>query len=265
MTAMDTADSVAFVALANRLADAAGVVIRRYFRADVAVESKADESPVTVADREAEQAMRALIEAAFPEHGIFGEEFPVKPAQGPWTWYLDPIDGTKSFISGIPLFGTLIALVRDCRPVLGLMDQPVSGERWLAAPGGGVTLNGKAIRARRCPSLGEASLFTTGLEYFGAAGAEAFRRLSAEVRLTRFGADCYAAGMLAAGFIDIMVEANVKEFDVAALVPIVEAAGGVMTDWQGRPLVFDGAPEVPTMIACGDPALLEPALRLLSS
>jgi len=225
-----------FLALALRLADAAGEVIRPYFRKPIAVIDKPDLTPVTAADRAAEETMRGLIEARFPEHGILGEEFGRAREDAEFIWTLDPIDGTKSFISGVPLFGTLIALTRDRRPIVGVIDQPISRERWVGASGRQTTLNGAAIRCRPCPVLAAATLFTTTPDMFKGEDAASFARVSAAVKLTRFGADCYAYGLLAAGFVDLVLEANLKPYDFCAMVPIVEGAGGVASDWRGRSL-----------------------------
>jgi len=225
-----------FLALALRLADAAGEVIQPYFRKPIAVIDKPDLTPVTAADRAAEETMRGLIEARFPEHGILGEEFGRAREGAEFIWTLDPIDGTKSFISGVPLFGTLIALTRDRRPIVGVIDQPISRERWVGASGRQTTLNGAAIRCRPCPVLAAATLFTTTPDMFKGEDAASFARVSAAVKLTRFGADCYAYGLLAAGFVDLVLEANLKPYDFCAMVPIVEGAGGVASDWRGRSL-----------------------------
>jgi inositol-phosphate phosphatase / L-galactose 1-phosphate phosphatase / histidinol-phosphatase len=254
-------DLVAPLALADALADAAGAVIRRYFRSKIVVDDKADASPVTIADREAEAAMRRLIEARFPAHGILGEEYGEARIGADWIWVLDPIDGTKSFISGVPLFGTLIALLHQGVPVLGIIDQPVSGERGRGSDGAQSTLNGAAIRTRACGDLTTASLFATAPDMFAGADAAAFQRLQSRVKLSRFGSDCYAYGLLAAGFVDCVVECCLKPYDYSAMVPIIEGAGGAISDWQGRPLglASDGR------VACtGDKALHDVVLAVLN-
>ena len=233
---MPDTDLDAFLALALRLADAAAGEIRPYFRNLTTIEEKADLSPVTVADRAAESAMRRLIETHFPDHGILGEEFGEVRGDAEYVWVLDPIDGTKSFISGVPLFGTLIALTRGRRPILGIIDQPISRERWVGASGRPTTLNGAHIRCRACLGLAIATLFATTPEMFKGKDARCFARLSAAVKLTRFGADCYAYGLVAAGFVDLVLEAELKPYDFCAMVPIVEGAGGVATDWRGASL-----------------------------
>jgi inositol-phosphate phosphatase/L-galactose 1-phosphate phosphatase/histidinol-phosphatase len=218
------------------LADAAGEIIRPYFRQPLAVDDKADLSPVTAADRAAEEAVRALIESRFPEHGIIGEEFGRVREDAEFVWTLDPIDGTKSFISGVPLFGTLIALTRNRRPILGIIDQPISRERWVGIADRPTTLNGEPVRCRACPALTTATLFATTPEMFKDGDAATFARVSGGVKLTRFGADCYAYGLVAAGFIDLVLEASLKPYDFCAMVPIVEGAGGIATDWRGAGL-----------------------------
>jgi inositol-phosphate phosphatase/L-galactose 1-phosphate phosphatase/histidinol-phosphatase len=180
--------------------------------------------------------MRRLIEARLPDHGIIGEEFGRVREAAEYVWVLDPIDGTKSFVSGVPLFGTLIALTRRGRPLLGIIDQPVSRERWVGAVGRSTTLNGAPVRCRACAELAAATLFATTPDMFGGADAAAFAGVAAAAKLVRFGADCYAYGLLAAGFIDLVVEADLKPYDFCPMVAIVEGAGGVVSDWQGRAL-----------------------------
>jgi inositol-phosphate phosphatase/L-galactose 1-phosphate phosphatase/histidinol-phosphatase len=249
-----------FIALASDLADAAGAAIRPYFRTPLRVDDKPDLTPVTAADRAAEEAMRELIERRFPTHGIIGEEFGRVREDAEFVWVLDPIDGTKSFVSGVPLFGTLIALTRAGRPILGVIDQPISRERWLGAAGRPSSLNGAPIRCRACRGLAAATLFATTPEMFRGADAGGFGRVSAAVKLTRFGADCYAYGLLAAGFVDLVLEASLKPYDFCAVVPIVEGAGGIATDWRGRALGLGSDGRV---LIAGDRRTHEAALALL--
>jgi len=246
---------------ALHLADAAGEVIRPYFRKPLAVRDKPDLTPVTAADRAAEQAMRGLIERHFPAHGILGEEFGREREDAEFVWVLDPIDGTKSFISGVPLFGTLIALTREGRPILGIIDQPISRERWAGASGHPTTLNGASIRCRPCSVLAAATLFATTPDMFKDDDAAAFARVSAAAKLVRYGADCYAYGLLAAGFVDLVLEASLKPYDFCAMVPVVEGAGGVATDWRGGSL--DVAADGRILVA-GDRRAHEAALALLA-
>jgi inositol-phosphate phosphatase / L-galactose 1-phosphate phosphatase / histidinol-phosphatase len=250
-------------AFAHQLADVAAGVVRRYYRAAVPVEAKLDASPVTIADREAERAMRDLIRARYPDHGIEGEEFGSEGVGAEFVWHLDPIDGTKSFITGRPQFGTLVALSRAGSPVLGIIDQCILRERWVGLSGQGSSWNGAPIRVRPCASLELAVLYATSPLMF-AAGAEraAFERVQRAVRYPLFGGDCYVYGLLAMGFVDLIVEADLDPHDFMALVPVVEGAGGVMSDWQGRALNAASAGQV---VAAGDPRVHERALKLLAA
>ncbi|ALH82717.1 histidinol-phosphatase [Sphingopyxis macrogoltabida] len=251
------------IALAHRLADAAGAAIRPLFRSAWAHEAKADASPVTEADRAAEAAMRRLLDAEAPRDGIIGEEYGAERAEASRQWVLDPIDGTVSFMAGRPIFGTLIALLQDGWPVLGIIDQPIAGERWVGAVGQPTLFNGRPVRTRSCRTLGEAVLATTGPQYFSDHDGEHFMALAAKTSHKRmvFGGDCYNYGLLASGHIDIVVEAGLKLHDFAALVPVVEGAGGTMCDWNGDPLNADSAGHV---IALGDPARLEDVIEGLA-
>ncbi|HSR56379.1 MAG TPA: histidinol-phosphatase [Alphaproteobacteria bacterium] len=249
-----------FMDLADDLVDAAGEVLNHYFRTPMRVDSKDDESPVTKADRDAEIAMRALIEDAHPDHGIIGEELePVNP-DADFVWVLDPIDGTKSFITGKPLFGTLVALAQGGRPILGIINQPVLHERWRGAAGKATTFNEEVARVRPCPDLASAVLYATSPHMFHGADAEAFARVSDAVQHALYGGDCYAYGLLASGHADLVVEADLKPFDYAALVPVVEGAGGIITDWAGEPLTLASDGRV---IAAGDAGVHAAALERL--
>lgn len=249
------------IELAERLADASGDVIRRYFRTPVAVEDKDDETPVTIADREAETAMRAMIAEAFPGHGIVGEEHGDTNPGAETVWVLDPIDGTKAFLAGKPTFGTLIAVAQGGAPILGIIDQPVTGERWLGAAGRGTTFNGTPVKTRPCARLDHAILNTTGPDLFPGRTGDGFAALSGRVKRTLYGGDCYAYGLVASGFIDLVAEAGLKSYDFCALAPVVEGAGGVMTDWQGCKLSLSSNG---TVLAAGAAALLDAALETLS-
>lgn len=251
-----------YVALANRLADASGAVIRRYFRTPIPVDQKPDHSPVTVADREAEAAIRDLIEAAFPEHGIIGEEMPTRNEGADLTWVLDPIDGTASFITGKPVFGTLIALLNGETPILGVIDQPITGERWIGAVGHPTTMNGEMVRVRECADLAHAALDSTSPHMFQGSDASAFEALREKAGPVRYGSDCYAYAVLATGFVDLVVEAGMHLYDYAALVPVVEGAGGIITDWQGKAL---GPGSDGRVLAAGDSRVHEAARRILAA
>ncbi|WP_423605964.1 histidinol-phosphatase [Sphingomonas sp. MS122] len=253
--------SQADIDLAERLADAAGAAIRPYFRTEHGLEAKADASPVTLADKAAEAAMRRLIIAERPMDGIVGEEEDDRPGTSGRTWVLDPIDGTRSFIVGRPIFGTLIALLEDGWPVLGIIDQPVIGERWLGVTGRETLFNGTPAAARTCPELSKALLATTSPALFSDDQLHAFEHVDAAVMSTVLGGDCYNYGLVASGHLDLVIEAGLKLHDFAALVPVVEGAGGRMCDWQGDPLHAGSNGEV---IAAGDPARIEEIIEALA-
>ena len=251
---------IEFLAFAERLAKCSGEIIRRYFRQPFKIDTKDDDSPVTIADREAEKGLRALIRKTYPDHGIIGEEFDSERAGADFCWILDPIDGTGSFITGKPIFGTLIALWQRGNPILGVIDQPISGERWVGAIGYSTTLNGERAKVRPCPALAQASLDSTDPSMF--AGESRFDELRQRVARNRWGSDCYAYGLLASGHIDLVVETGLKFWDYATLVPVIEQAGGIITDWQGDPLRqgFTGR-----VLAAGDARVHAEALSILSS
>lgn len=250
------------IALANRLADAAGAAIRPLFRADFTQERKADHSFVTEADRAAEAAMRAIIEAEFPADGIVGEEYGPRNEGAARQWVLDPIDGTTSFIAGRPIFGTLVALLQDGFPVLGVIDQPVASERWVGVTGQETTFNGRAIGSRPLRELGDAVLATTSPHLFAGHDVDHFMALARSVaeRKIIWGGDCYNYGLVASGHVDLVCEAGLKLYDFAALVPVVEGAGGTMCDWSGEPLHAGSDGRV---LAIGDPARLEDVLEAM--
>ncbi len=250
------------LALALRLADVAGAAIRPLFRGQWSEERKADRSFVTEADRAAEAAMRRLIEAEFSADGIIGEEYGTRNEGAGRQWVLDPIDGTTSFIAGRPIFGTLIALLQDGWPVLGIIDQPIAGERWVGRIGQPTLFNGKPAAARPLKELGDAVLATTSPHLFSNEEADAFMAVAKQVAEKKiiYGGDCYNYGLVASGHIDVVIEAGLKLYDYAALVPVVEGAGGIMADWQGNPL---DAGSDGTVIALGDPARLEDVLEAM--
>jgi len=250
------------VGLAERLADTSGAIVRRYFRSGVAVIDKPDSSPVTIADREAEAEMRGLILSVYPDHGLIGEEHGTERADAEWVWVLDPIDGTKSFITGRPLFGTLIALCHRGSPVLGIIDHPALGERWIGACGHPTRLNGKPVQVRPCADLHQAALFASSPHQFRGTAFEAFERVRRRVRVVQYGSDCYHYGLVASGFGDIAIEAGLGVHDYLALVPVIEGAGGVITDWSGEPLAIGSGDRV---VAAGDRRVHAEALALLGS
>ncbi len=256
MTALPSpADLLAF---AEDLADAARPVAMRFFRTALDVVAKADASPVTQADRAIEALLQARIEARFPTHGIFGEEMGVKPGDGP-VWVIDPIDGTKSFVTGLPLFGTLIALLDNGRPILGVIDMPALGERWTGQPGEAL-FGGAPSRTSSCRTLSEARFFTTTPDGFSGADEARYRRLVSQVGIRRFCGDCYAYGLLASGHCDLVVETGLQPYDYLALVPVIEAAGGCITDWEGAALTLGSDGRV---LAAATPDLHAAALAIL--
>jgi histidinol phosphatase-like enzyme (inositol monophosphatase family) len=255
------------VAFANRLADASGAVIRPYFRQRIEVTHKPGKGmfdPVTEADKGGEKAIRAIIERERPEDGILGEEFGEKKGSNGLRWILDPVDGTRAFITGRHEWGSLIALEENEKPVLGLIDQPVLGERFVGVNGRTLLLEGDkrtALNVRPCESLKDAVLCATDpSQYFSAEQQAGFARVKNAVRMTRYCGDCYLFAVLAMGFVDIVIEANFSRWDIAALIPIVEGAGGIITSWDGGDC-SDGK----TILACGDKRVHEEAIKLLKS
>lgn len=246
--------------LAHRLADAAGEAIRPFFRARFERETKADASPVTEADRAAEAAMRAIINAERPGDGIIGEEYGREREDAARVWVLDPIDGTRAFVAGRPLFGTLIALVEENRPVLGIIDQPIARDRWIGAAGRPTTLNDAVAETRRCAKLANAHIGTTSPAAFAPPELVRFQQVIPAAGDILWGGDCHNYGLVASGHLDAVIESSLQLYDFAALIPVVEGAGGRMTDWQGRPLDANSPGEV---IAAGDAALIEQIVELL--
>jgi myo-inositol-1(or 4)-monophosphatase len=254
-----------FEAFIERLATTSGDTILPFFRTSLGVDNKKggrDFDPVTEADRAAEAAMRKLIGDTFPQHGIVGEEFGDERVDAEYVWVLDPIDGTKSFIAGLPVWGTLIALLHRGRPAFGMMHQPFTRERFtgdnLAARSRGPAGDRK-LKTRRCATLAEATLFTTSPLLMNDAERAIFAGIERDVRLSRYGGDCYAYCMLAAGHIDLVIEAGLKSYDIAALIPIVTGAGGVITTWTGEDARAGG-----NIVAAGDARLHAIALRRLA-
>ncbi len=253
------------LAFAHRLADAAGELIRPYFRKSIEVADKGPAAfydPVTEADRRAEETIRELIRAHYPQDGILGEEFGEVRGTSSYRWVLDPIDGTRAFIAGQPLWGTLIALEHRGKPVLGILDQPFLRERFvgtdvetiLSHPGG--TSN---LRTRSCPSLADAVICTTHpMLHFNEKEREQYFRVERACRLSRYGGDCYAYALIAMGFVDLVIETDLKRWDVAAIIPIIEGAGGMVSDWNGDS-VADGG----NIIAAGDARVHAQAVNLL--
>lgn len=251
------------IALAEQLADAAGEAIRPFFRAKFDQEAKSDSTPVTEADRAAESAMRKIIETLCPEDGIIGEEYGTINEGASRQWVLDPIDGTTSFIAGRPIFGTLIALMQDGWPVIGIIDQPIARERWVGVVGRPTTFNGAAVQTARCRDLKDAVLATTSPHLFDEHDADHFMGLASKVapRKIIYGGDCYNYGLVASGHVDLVCEAGLQLHDFAALAPIIDGSGGMMCDWNGEPLNADSDGHV---LAIGDQARVDDILEALA-
>jgi histidinol phosphatase-like enzyme (inositol monophosphatase family) len=253
------------LAFLDELADLAAAETLPRFRSRMSVANKREAGfdPVTEADHAAETAIRRAIEAAWPEHGILGEEHGATGTDRELVWVIDPIDGTRAFISGLPVWGTLIGLYHQGRAVMGMMDQPFTGERFVAGPDGAFySRDGSArtpLNVRNCEALEHATLFTTAPELYAGDAAGRFGSLRGAVRLTRFGCDCYAFALLAAGHIDIVVESGLQPYDIAALIPIIEQAGGIVTTWDGgRP---EGGGDI---VACGSRRIHAAAMAILT-
>ena len=245
-----------FIDLANYMADEAGKIIRPYYRQAVEVDHKGDESPVTIADRSVEERLRAIIEEKRPEDGIIGEEFGNKESKNQYEWVLDPIDGTKSFVIGRPIFGTLIALCENNIPVLGIIDQPITKERWLGAQGQPTTLNGRIIATRKCPDLNQTRIASTAPTFL-----DQWQELQKACDFLSWGGDCYSYGLVANGGLDAVIETGLNAYDLAALPPIIEGAGGWIGNWQGEVLTSQSKNNV---LAIGNPALKDRFIDLLS-
>jgi len=256
-------DFEAYIATAHALADRAAAVILPHFRSNLAVDHKGGAAfdPVTAADRDAETAIRNALAEIYPDHGIVGEEFGNEREDAPLCWIIDPIDGTRAFISGQPLWGTLIGLTTSGAPLLGMMDQPFTNERFWTGEKESFYRRGnetRAIKARPCP-LSEAIVASSTPDMFTGANAAPYERLAQAVRLRRFGGDCYNYCLLAMGQIDLVVETDLKSFDILPLIPIIERAGGVVSTWEG------GDPrEGGRILAAGDPSLHAAAVEVLS-
>ena len=247
---------------AESLANGAGEIALRYFRRPIAVDVKADASPVTEADRQIETLIRKRIRERYPSHGLLGEEHGRDAGSSSLTWVIDPIDGTKSFISGMPTFGTLIALLDGETPLLGVIDHPALRERWVGRAGMPTRSNGRICRTRACTSLADTVLYATTPDMFKGAARTRFEAVSGRARMRRFGGDCYAYALLASGFIDAVLEAQLKPYDFMALVPVIEGAGGVISDWRGRPLGLESDGRV---VAAATPALHREILERLNA
>ncbi|KAK6159499.1 hypothetical protein DH2020_006813 [Rehmannia glutinosa] len=266
---LDNYDLDLFAGVGNKLADAAGDVIRQYFRKSFDILDKEDLSPVTIADRAAEESMVKVIQENLPSHAIYGEEngWSCKEDFADFVWVLDPIDGTKSFITGKPLFGTLIALLHKGKPILGIIDQPVLRERWIGISGRRTTLNGQEISVRNCSQLSKAYLYTTSPHLFSGDAEVAFARVRSKVKVPLYGCDCYAYALLASGYVDLVIESGLKPYDFLSLIPVIEGAGGVITDWKGHQLSWEASSKAHAasfnVVAAGDKRVHQEVLDTL--
>lgn len=255
-----------FAPLLHKLADASAEVIRPYFR-KVGFDDKADLTPVTIADRDAEKAIRRILKTERPDDGIIGEEFGSHNPDAPWVWVIDPIDGTKAFIRGMPVFATLIALTYKKSFVMGVIDQPILRERWIGGMSHPTTFNGTPVTTRACTRINHAVLNATAPGMFtgkNAAFGKRFKPLEDACKYSLWGGDAYAFGLLASGFIDIQIDTSLQLYDYAALVPVIEGAGGTITDWNGNMLDFNSAQsQHGCVLACGSKELHIHALELL--
>jgi inositol-phosphate phosphatase/L-galactose 1-phosphate phosphatase/histidinol-phosphatase len=250
-----------FSGFLNEAADAAGTIAMKYFRGAFPVDEKQDRSPVTQADREIEQTFRALVNKAFPDHGIIGEEFGKERAEAAFVWVIDPIDGTRAFMTGKPLFGTIIGLMHEGRPVVGLIDQAFTHERWFGVSDRFATHNGKPIKVASPRGLDTSRLFTGAPEMFHGPYAEKHKDLCRAARWQQYGCDCYAYGLLAMGWADLVVEQKLGLHDAVGIVPIVTGAGGFIGDWSMNPIGFDFTGQ---MIAASSKALAMQAADILA-
>lgn len=249
------------VGVAQAVADAARPVAVRYFRRKLDIEAKADLSPVTVADRETELAMRSVLTERVPEHGVFGEEHGRTGVDRKHVWVLDPIDGTRAFITGFPLFCSLVALLEDGVPIIGIVDVPAIGERYMGVAGERAWFADRMLRTSGCTELANAHVYVAGHGPSDPALREPFERIAHAGRSQRFCYDAYAYALVAAGHVDVMIETDLEPYDYLSLVPLIEAAGGVITDWSGAPLRLDSKGDV---IACATPELHAEVLARLA-
>lgn len=251
-----------FVEFANHLADISAEPIRRYYHNDFEIEHKQDNTPVTIADKQAEEVIRRAINYTFPQHGIIGEEYGSENLDAEYVWVLDPIDGTVSFTIGRPIFATLIALLKNNKPILGVVNQPITNDRWIGGVDVEACRNDALIHVNQNTSLADAVIATTGPNYFTAEEWERFQLVSEKTKRVVYGGDCYNYALLASGTIDLIIESGLNIYDYAALIPLVKAAGGVITDWQGNEITCH-ASGTKSIIAAANEILLKHALEAL--
>jgi inositol-phosphate phosphatase/L-galactose 1-phosphate phosphatase/histidinol-phosphatase len=239
----------------------AGQLLLSMQQGDLSIEAKEDATPVTAIDRAVERLLRSLIMAEFPDHGIRGEEFPPYRPEAPCQWVIDPVDGTRALMGGVPVFTTLLALVEHGKPVLGAIYQPITRDLWLGVAGQGTTLNRQPVQARACISLGQAMFSSSSSLLFEPEEKPKMEQIYQSVRDCQFGADAYAYGRIASGHIDLVVESGLKPHDFMALLPVLQGAGATVTDWQGRPITMESNGKI---CAAGDVRVHEEALEILA-
>lgn len=253
------------IEFSNHLADLSAATIKKYFRKGCDEKNKSNNSPVTLADKETEEVIRNAIRKKFPTHGIIGEEFENQDHGEDYKWVIDPIDGTTSFIIGKPIFGTLIALTYKGEPLLGIINQPITGERWIGIAGEKTTLNGEIIKTRDCQNISEAILCTTSPAFFKGKNSKIFNAISSKTKYQKYdgvfyGGDCYIYGLLALGLVDIIIENGLSNYDFMALIPIIKSAGGIITDWNGEELDLKSEGKI---LACGNETLHSKIIELI--
>ncbi len=248
----------------NHLADLSCNIAQKYFRKNISEQNKDDNSPVTIADQEIESVIRQEITKKYPDHGIIGEEYKNINLDSDFKWVIDPIDGTSSFIIGKPVFGTLISLAYKNEPVIGIINQPINNERWLGVKGGGSLLNGKKLSTRKSETISNSVFCTTSPVYFKGLELEFFNKVASQTKYQKskgvfYGGDCYLYGLMALGLVDIIIETGLNNYDYCALVPIIEEAGGIITDWSGNKVDINSNGKI---LACGDKRVHDEILRI---
>ena len=251
-----------YMDLANGIADQAREIARQYHRKAKKQWRKPDDTWVTEADCKIEEMAREKVSQRFPDHDFFGEEYGDTQTQKPLKWCLDPIDGTMPFVYGLPTFGVLIALTQDAVPIIGIIESPAMQERWCGAKNVPTTWQGQSCKTNALQTLADCVVFATSIDMFTDSERDAFNRVSLTAKERRFGADCYAYGLLASGWVDVVMESDMKPYDQMALVPVIEGAGGVVSDWDGNPLKLNSSFQV---LASANPKLHEECLNLIHS
>tara|TARA_Y100000590_G_scaffold246456_1_gene276885 strand:+ start:2567 stop:3349 length:783 start_codon:yes stop_codon:yes gene_type:complete len=251
-----------YIKLANECANVSEKIIKKYFKKKIKIKKKRDNSPVTIADQETEKKIRDLIIKKAPECGFFGEETGKFKINNEYTWVIDPIDGTKSFITGKPLFGTLIGLLKNNKPFIGVLNQPILKERWVGIANKECRYNNKIVKTRKCLQLKGSKMYATSPMMFVGKNQKIYKKVRTAIGETLFGADCYAHGLLASGFIDVVFEANLKPYDYIASAAIISGAGGKFTDWEGNDLNLNSSDRV---LATGDYKTHKKILKIIAS